>query len=363
MTSTPGTIAPLAADRNLSWAVAALCAAVVGGGCAQLDWSRAGGPLARRQADDADYRWIAAIPTGPVRAELIPPMVPAELLRQCGCGHLLPALPEAASHSLTVLQVNETTTPDLSSLLTVADNANSSANARVVLRGGSSGEPIHWDLPPASLSALAQAASPKHKIVRMICANRPAVVVRDEGVRCIVTPRVERTRGLLQLNLATTVHWGPAALLPAEVRAACGNFRLQCLTLPQTLELLYGDFQARDRDEDAQSFAHVSEQEDYLIPFNYQRLQNELNAAALDPRKSRPCFLDLPDLQYPGPAILGDARALTEFIQQRETVSAGQNERLGWVIFGGDALRHAEQLQITIDLGRGPLTLDFALPE
>jgi hypothetical protein len=175
--------------------------------------------------------------------------------------------------------------------------------------------------------------------------------------------RVERQRGLLHLAVAEAVCWGPQATLPREVQASCNGVSLQCLTVAQALDTLYGGKAARPAQADAAScsFAAISEREDYLLPINYKRLQQELDQAQPQSR-TIPAFAALPGVAYPGPALLGDARALSGFLLQRQIYTPGQPERIGWLVFAGDVLRNASAVQVVIDLGNGPVQAVFALP-
>ena len=230
-----------------------------------------------------------------------------------------------------------------------------------IARGEQLVQPL--EVPSSALSVIAQAAGAECSAARIIHANRPAAMVRQGGKSCILTPRVERRRGLLQLIMTTRLHWGADELLPVELRATCGGRPLRCLTLPETLELLYGHFQVDSCADSASSFASVSERDDYLIPFNFHRLQAAAqNEGQPFSERRRPLLIDLAGVEYPGPAVLGDARGLAEFLQQREITRAGAPEKLGWIIFAGSALRTGEQIEIEVDLGEGPMKLEFALP-
>ena len=164
----------------------------------------------------------------------------------------------------------------------------------------------------------------------------------------------------------TRVCWGSPQLLPGEVRATCDGTPLRCLSLAETLEALYGDFDARlsNGDTERSSFAAVSEREDYLIPSNYQRLLKRVEAArgGSFAKRPRPALVDLPGVEYPGPAVLGDARALAAFLQQRELAGPGEAANVGWVMFAGEALRKGSRIQLAIDCGQGRVPVSFMLP-
>jgi hypothetical protein len=166
------------------------------------------------------------------------------------------------------------------------------------------------------------------------------------------------------------VCWGQAGTLPGEIHATCDESPLQCLTVAETLDALYGQ-QARSPMRESQnhaeySFLAVSEREDYLLPTNYKRLQHEVDQTqvakgAIAPRIV-PALAVVPGMAYPGPAVLGDARALAGFLLQRQVYQEGEPERTGWLVFSGEALRHGKTLRVMIDLGHGLRTLNFTVP-
>jgi hypothetical protein len=153
-------------------------------------------------------------------------------------------------------------------------------------------------------------------------------------------------------------------LLPVEVRARCDGRDLRCLTVSQALELLYGGAQ-RDKpaEVNASSFARVSSRDDYLIPTSYSRLQRQQEEAMKKVMvPPMPALASVPGSTYPGPAVLGDARALTAFLMQQQSYELGEPERTGWIIFAGDALCDGGRLELAIDLGDGETELSFMIP-
>jgi hypothetical protein len=134
------------------------------------------------------------------------------------------------------------------------------------------------------------------------------------------------------------------------------------LTVADALELLYGDAAKVKEpavDETSASFAKTSEREDYLIPANYKRLDRQIDTELSRPQ---PALASIPGVRYPGDAMLGDARALTSFLLQREFYEPGQDERVGWVLFAGESLRSAQEIDLDIDLGSGSRRIRFTLP-
>ena len=151
-------------------------------------------------------------------------------------------------------------------------------------------------------------------------------------------------------------------LLPVEVKASFDDKPLNCMNVSQSLEMLYRSTNPPLDDQvDHSSFATVSEQDDFLIPTNYRELDIEL-------QERKPISMPVPALAtvpgevYPGPAILGDARALTGFMLQRHWLEPGGQEKTGWILFAGGEVKLASRVSVEIDLGYGLRKIDFMLP-
>jgi hypothetical protein len=225
--------------------------------------------------------------------------------------------------------------------------------------------PLMVNVEPSALLALAQATAPEEPLMRVTEDGNQWVLVRQSGVRCKIMGRVERSRGLLQVVMSLGLCWGPEVQLPCEVRAACDGQPLQCLTAADALELLYGHQNHGESASDPSrgAFSTVSEREDYLMPTNYKRLQEAQAEARASTRvPSIPALATVAGLAYPGPAILGDARALAAFLLQKQIYQAGEPERISWLMFSGEALKKGETIQLTVDLGKGLINLPFSLP-
>ena len=101
-----------------------------------------------------------------------------------------------------------------------------------------------------------------------------------------------------------------------------------------------------------------------MIPTNFNRLNEQITKAAR--RSSAPPLLpalaSLQGVRYPGPAVLGDARALSAFLLQRQLYQPGDLERTGWIVFAGESLRKSRQFEIQVDLGGGPRRIKFSFP-
>ena len=153
--------------------------------------------------------------------------------------------------------------------------------------------------------------------------------------------------------------WQDDTLLPLEVGVQAGGKPLQCLTVADTLELLYGQGDG-DFGDGSPSFAETSEREDYLLPVNYKRLSQRHDAGGLTTQS--PALASLTGMRYPGQAVLGDARALTGIMMQRELLKRGESSGTGWLLFASDEVRTADQIDVSIDLGSGPKTYRFMIP-
>lgn len=356
VSTTPDTMS----GRDAPGAVGSLTTLFEGGG----NWATWSGSTSALRPWD----WVAGVPSGARRAELVMPVLP-----ESSCVALLPdwQRPEiepasaGGQPSLRITKVQNLPVADYNQLQLAVVRAQDAGKKIAVTFAAESPThraPATLEMEPQRLLAVSQAAAPQEGRLRVTEDGNTWVLIRQDGIRCKLMARVERQRGLLHLVVAEAVCWGEQAMLPQEVRASCNGVPLQCLTVAESLDALYGSKQARPPQPDAASysFATTSEREDYLLPANYKRLQQELDKAQPQSRPT-PALAALPGVAYPGPALLGDARALSGFLLQRQIYTPGQPERIGWLIFSGDVLRSASAVQVIIDLGKGPIHADFAL--
>jgi hypothetical protein len=319
------------------------------------------------------WDWTTAVPTGGARAETVPPVIPAAAVAE-----LVPELKgqevrlasTGGTAALTISAINGNPVNNYNQLNSAATRAlDLRKNVTVSLSGeGPSSSPaVVTEVVPSKLVALGQAAAPQEPVLRVTADGNPWVLIREGGIRCKVMARVERTRGVMHVAVALGNSWGAPVTLPGEIHASCNGVPLQCLTVAETLETFFGAPKTRRANDshppEKESFCKVSEQDDYLMPTNYRRLQRAADEAAKDSSSPPPlpAFATLPGIEYPGPAILGDARALSGFLLQRQIYQAGESERVGWLIFSGDELRRGGAVQIIVDLGHGPHQLMFSL--
>jgi hypothetical protein len=315
------------------------------------------------------WDWVTGVPSGATRAELVMPVLP-----ESSCVALLPdwQQPEirpasaVAQPRYRITKIQNAPVADFNQMqlaVARAQDAGKKIAVTLIPEATASRSPVTLEMEPLRLLTVSHAAAPHEGLLRVTEDGNPWLLIRHHGIRCKLMARVERQRGLLHLAVAEAVCWGEQATLPREVQASCNGVPLQCLTVAETLDALYGGRKARQAQPDAASysFASTSEREDYLLPINYKRLQQELDQASPQSRAT-PALATLPGIAYPGPALLGDARALSGFLLQRQIYMPGQPERIGWLIFGGEALRTASAVQVVIDLGDGPIPAVFALP-
>jgi hypothetical protein len=318
------------------------------------------------------WEWVTGLPKGATRAEVVLPEVAgptlAAVLPQWHLPELQLASTDAGNATYRIAAVNGTPVSDCNQLHAAATRALArKKNITVALadKGGKPGTSMSVD--PPQLLALTQAAAAHTQLLRVTEGGNPWVVVRQGGVRCKLMARIERERGILQMALGLTVCWGAQMELPREVTATCDGVPLCCLSAAETLERLYGKSRSTPAAPPAEacSFAAVSEREDYRIPTNYKRLQQATDGAAAGSTMPAPgpALATLPGVPYPGPAVLGDARALSGFLQQRQLHQAGELERVGWIIFAGEALRRGSVIDIAVDLGQGPLHVSLVVPK
>jgi hypothetical protein len=172
---------------------------------------------------------------------------------------------------------------------------------------------------------------------------------------------VERNRGIGQvvLTISNTSN-SQTVVLPAELTATCDGQPLQILTVDQCLDQLYAKT-PKQSPLNQTSFAIVSDRVDYLIPAKYRALEKEV-----DERKSlqnlQPAFATVNSEVYPGSALLGDARALSQFLLRRERIEPNTGEVNGWLILSSPILRTGDSITLHIDLGYGPREIVVRLP-
>lgn len=342
----------------------AVLSAILLGGCSSVT------PQSDSQPSPQVTDWALAIPTDVPRAEVVGTNLREE--------HLASLIPQARSDNISLVSYGQHQMPagwagSAISIAKIDDQAIANwgelldatraavqENAPVkVLFGGPQRDELSVKIEPETLVALTHQAAGDQPIIRIGDGGNCAAMIRQQGVQCKLVARVERELGLLHLVVSLAAPLSDKKMLPNEITATCAGQTLRCLTVADALQLIYGDptaITSPPADSVSSSFAQTSERDDFLIPSNFKRLAQDV------PKDATPALATLPGIRYPGPAILGDARALTSFLLQREFYGVDQQERAGWVLFAGDSLRDRSDIQINIDLGGGPRTVRFTLP-
>jgi hypothetical protein len=319
------------------------------------------------------WDWVAAIPKQATRGELVQPMLPAEALTA-----FVPQLPPSEIQlvsftpgvPLFVSQIDRKKVHHFGQLHSAVEDCLSNKDkgqVRIALRGPNSPLEVEADVSRETLQSLQQAASPEATEITIADEGSSWLLVRRGGVRAKVLCRAERQRGLLHVLLGTKVYWGPPRLLPAEVTATCDSSQLHCLNASQCLEILYGDpAQYKELLKNGSAFfSETSEREDYLLPTNFKILEERVREASESATRMPPlpALASLQGIAYPGSAVLGDSRALGYFLARRTLCHADEPERFTWIIFQGEPVRTKANIQVKLDFGEGPISLDFELPK
>lgn len=321
------------------------------------------------------WDWASGVPTGAPRADLCAASVSPDAV-----AYFLPELKRdgvqlvsmsgrtAAFHIVNVDGHPIRNCADLNLALVEAIDAEKDIQVDLTVADGrAASTTVAAMVDQPTLLSLTHAVADDQPVMRVAEDGNLWLWIRDGGVRGKLMVRVERERGLLQVVLSVANCWGNQELLPVEVRAACDEEPLRCLSAADTLEVLYGegiDTEGDAYDEASVSFAEVSEGDDYLIPTNYKRLyeQSVANVGKTAAPVARPALASLPGVAYPGPAILGDARALTGVLLQRQLYEPRDPERSGWILYAGPTLSGGSVVDISLDLGSGPKTYRFQIP-
>jgi hypothetical protein len=344
-----------------SWSVIALVVLVVGG-CSQVPVRPE--KVVQPAQPVRGWEWATTIPEGVPRAESVPASVKAPLLAKLGVNldglGVVPASTQGAV--LQISKVRGQPVRSFDDLRTAFLRVGPRDKVAVEVTTANQAQDytaLKFNLEPGQLRLLEQSVCADVPAIRLIEEGNPWVLVRDGGVRVKVMARAEQTKGLLQVVLGLTLLSGAPQQLPVEIRASCQGRSLRCLSTSETLDLLYG--QTTDRPDQAPdgrcSFAKVSEESQYKLPVNYKRLERQ--AKGLPPA---PAVAALPGMVYPGSPILGDARALSAFLLQRELYQPNGPQKVGWVMFAGEVLKGGGTVQLDLDFGNGVRRLQLIVP-
>ena len=319
------------------------------------------------------WDWVTALPVDIKRSQLVDTTIPSDALAS-----LVPAMksniaqvswpsPTSAYRVVNIEGHKVRNCNDLfNAIENVADKQDDQIQVDLVNLSAPEGTPeIAVQLDSSQLVEVTQLIAPDQPAMRITKDGNPWIVFREQGVRCELMARTERTRGLLHVVIALANCGDKPMLLPVEVRATCDDDPLRCCSVAETLDALYGSVEPdiTNPQNDECSFVSTSEKEDYRVPVNFRRIQEEMAAEHQDSaQKPVPAFASLPGQVYPGTAVLGDARALSGFLMQQQSCLPGDPEHVGWLVFADDSLCNGGAVDISIDSGNGLRTFRFNVP-
>ncbi len=330
----------------------------------------------RQQPPPPAWNWASAIPAGAPRAELFPAVTPSDAVAQFVPQWTQYDIQLASTHQAAPLgkhgfQISNvgghpvTSVADLNRALDQAAIAHRKVQVDLVpaFSAGSQDEvAVEVDLP--ALYALCHSVADDQPVMKAAEDGNPWLIVRSRGIRAKLMVRLERNHDLLQVVLSLTNCWDPTSALPIEVQAAADGAPMRCLTVAETLDVLYSDRLPPGTAAAAHSFASVSERDDYRVPVNYAQLEQQVSGGRRTSSLSAgPALATVAGTPYPGSCVLGDARALSGFLLQRAPLSQNEGERVGWVMFHAPAARRCSSIDVSLDLGQGPRTYRFLLPQ
>jgi hypothetical protein len=215
-------------------------------------------------------------------------------------------------------------------------------------------KPVAALIDAKALRALEAQVASEQPVMRLNRDGNPYVIFRRNGVSCQLTARVERSHGILQVIAALCNCSGSPKMLPVEMTATCDGHPLGCLTCAGAIERLYGPPSKKPVEPIRTSFARVSEDDEYLMPTNCRHYLDKMAERFRETVPStQPALAAIQGTPYPGPAVLGDARAMAAFLLQRRVYATGEPEHVGWTLFGDNCLTTGEHIEIAIDLGAG----------
>jgi hypothetical protein len=319
------------------------------------------------------WDWVTGIPVDAPRAEQLAAEITHESLARvipaASGGAILLTSTTAGDSSLRIVNVGGRKVTNCADLhQAVSEHSHADSIQVDVLKAD--GQEIALQTNGDALQAMVFLTAIEHPVLQIADQGNPCFTIRDDRVRAKLVARVERSRGILQLVLTCRVMRPSDGPVPREVRAACEGQPLRCLSVSETLSRLYGDLQKPadpglvDPEGSWSSFAAASSRPDYQIPVAYKRLCDDLESKNFTSANVGlgPAFASGSATVYPGPAILGDARALTGFLLQPQVLSPEHRERTGWIVFAGESLKRGGTVSVEIDFGSGMRTVSFAVP-
>jgi hypothetical protein len=213
------------------------------------------------------------------------------------------------------------------------------------------------------LVALAHTCVPERQAVRIVDEGNPWVLLKDGAVRCKLMLRKERNSNLIHVVTSLKVCWGQPRKLPRALGMNCDGNPLRCLSVSEVLDQLYGEKKRDDTQPALAAFTEIAESDEFVTPVNYRLLETKLaKDQRLASSRPYPAFAVVGGYAYPGPPVLGDARALSGFMLQPRVYSSEEPEHVGWVVFDATSQAGRGDFEVVVDVGSGPQHVHFRIP-
>ncbi len=268
----------------------------------------------------AQWQWDPGIPRDVERAELLSAVVPGSDMR-----NLVADIPgqeialvsaNGMREQFRIVNVNGTEIETCDDLFGALERLprETARNVQVdvlATRGGiKSSRETAVVVDQTTLKALVNRVHSENSNLKITDGDHAWLVHRSPDLQLKLTARVERHRGLMQLVVTMDNISGQPLLMPRDVSAFCNGQAVKCLTVAETLEVLYGDpaWSENDLTSEQTSFAVVSERDDFLLPTNFKRLDAAMTERFQQQAQSppSPALASIPGEVFPGSAVLGD---------------------------------------------------------
>ena len=322
----------------------------------------------KQRVEPLVWRWSAGIPQSVDKAEFAAASVPQEAVAAFVPQFQLDSVQLVSTHSsqpLSIDVVNSTRIKSIADLnLAIAESdTNEPTNKEIIEIASASGTSVPAKITTQQLQAVGLASLPNRTPIRVVESGNPWVLLRDDSVRYKLMLRKEQRTGLVHLALSVKVCWGPEVVLPIDVTLHSDGKTLPCLDVQQTLNRLYGPELKRPAESVSSTFARIATQDEYLVPANYRDLETRhAEKYRLANVRTNPAFATVGGIAYPGPPVLGDARALASFLFQPKRFGEDDQEYTGWVVFDGADL-NSNEIDVTLTLSSGSSTVRFRIPD
>lgn len=316
----------------------------------------------RNEPQEIVWQWNPLVPRNAKRGEILGLSIPRPAVAHFIKPNLsnsqirLVSAEETIDSPISISNINGRFVRNYSEVLAVLsdlENSNEPVQVDLSIAGDPDGHAIR--LAKHEIAALLQSTNEDVELIRFAEGQSNWIQLRDGSVSCKLTARTDRDHNLIHLVAAIQNCWGMPKTLPVEIELFSAGKPLQCLTVCESLELLYGDVEHLDKSGSYQPFSVVSEAEGYLLPENYRRLERNSKANC-----RTPTLVNVSGRTYPGPPILADARALTGLLMRRQIYHPNEVERVGWLLFHSQNPIQ-DEIELVIDLGNGPRKVSFSI--